>query len=121
MSFWLGIVKILSKLSKETQLMEASISMSFCTLFSTGGCVEKRFPIVLPEIAGIIKNAFNPSTCLKSFVGTRRILPLIFIKALASLTGFPVIWAAPLSAENSLYLEIALIIRKLIIHTKTAT
>ena len=58
--------------------------------------------IELPEIAGIIKKAFNPSTCLKSFFGIRDISPLILISALANFEGFPVICAEPLSAEYSL-------------------
>ena len=77
--------------------------------------MEKRFVIELPEIAGTIKKAFNPSTCLRSFLGAFDISPLILTNAFANFEGFPVICAEPLSAEYSLYLEIALIIRKLII------
>jgi len=83
--------------------------------------VEKRFVIELPEIAGTIKKAFNPSTCLRSFLGALDISPLILTNAFANFEGFPVNCADPLSAEYSLYLEIALIIRKLIIQVAAAT
>src|SRR5512145_1707127 len=49
------------------------------------------------------------------------ILPLILRRALANLSGFPVMIAPPLSAENSLYLEIARIIRKLTTQVVIAT
>ena len=62
--------------------------------------------------------AFSPSACLKSFFGTRDISPLILTNAFANFEGFPVICAEPLSAEYSLYREIALIIRKLIIQVE---
>ena len=55
-----------------------------------------------PEIAGIIKKAFMPSTFLRSSPGTLSITQLIFIRAEARFAGCPVITAAPLSAENSL-------------------
>ncbi len=59
--------------------------------------------------------------CFNSFDGTLCIVPLIFNNALAKLAGFRVIWAAPLSAEYSLYREMALIIRKLTIQVTNET
>src|SRR6266540_2099448 len=67
----------------------------------------------LPDKAGIIKNAFIFCTFCNSLAGILLIFPLIFISASANLSGLPVMIAPPLSAEYSLYLEIALIIRKL--------
>ena len=55
-----------------------------------------------PEIAGIMKKAFIPSTFLRSSLGTLAITPLIFIRADARSDGCPVMMAAPLSAEYSL-------------------
>ena len=48
-----------------------------------------------------MKNAFMPSTSLRSRVGMRFIVPLILRSALASLLGLPVIRAPSLSATYS--------------------
>ena len=48
-----------------------------------------------PEIAGIMKKAFIPSTFLRSSLGTLSISPLIFISADARSDGWPVIMAEP--------------------------
>jgi len=52
------------------------------------------------ETAGIMKNAFIPSTSLKSRSGTLCIIPLIFMSALARFAGLPVITAEPRSAAK---------------------
>ena len=59
----------------------------------------------------MMKNAFIPSTSLRSLVGMRSIIPLIFIRADASTEGRPVRIADPRSAEYSRYRESALIRR----------
>jgi len=77
--------------------------------------------IVLPDMAGIIKNAlrlWNFCVCCRGVVF---ILSLIFVNAFASTMGLPVICAEPRSAANSLYREIALVIIKLTIQVITDT
>ena len=71
------------------------------------------------ERAGMMKSAFIPSAFLSSCGDTRLIVPLIFNRAEARFNGLPVMSAAPLSAENSRYLDSALINMKLINQTAT--
>ena len=59
----------------------------------------------LPEMAGMIKNAFAASTFALYSGGTASILPLILLRADISARGFFVIRALPRSAANSLYLD----------------
>jgi len=74
-----------------------------------------------PETAGMMKNAFIPSTFRRSCFGTCAIVPLIFIRAEMRFEGFPVMMADPRSAEYSRYLESAWISRKLTIQTTIET
>lgn len=60
-------------------------------------------------------------TFCNSLAGILFILPLIFRRASANLSGLLVMIAPPLSAEYSLYLEIALIMRELSTHVTIAT
>ena len=54
-----------------------------------------------PEIAGMIKNEFVPETSLFSRLGAASTAPLIFLSARISASGSLVMYAEPLSAENS--------------------
>ncbi len=61
----------------------------------------------LPEIAGMMKNAFAASTLALASGGTVSIRPLILLNADISAWGFFVIRALPRSAANSRYLDSA--------------